>query len=108
MIGPPLKPALCCMMVLSVVAAPTSFTLNAQSPSAAGTQSDQTAKLLRAMDQLVEQNRRLQEQNQQLMDEIGALRKLVAAQSASNRRSTWSQSGYACGWGGVQPRDAAQ
>ena len=83
MIGQPLKPALCCMMVLSVVGAPTSFTLNAQSTSAAGTQSDQTAKLLRAIDQLVEQNRRLQEQNQQLIDEIGALRKLVAARSAS-------------------------
>jgi hypothetical protein len=42
-----------------------------------------TAELLKAVDQLIEQNRQLQEQNRQLMEQITLLRQALAAQSTA-------------------------
>ena len=41
-----------------------------------------TEELLRALDQLTEQNRRIAEQNQQLIDQINVLQKVLAGQGS--------------------------
>jgi hypothetical protein len=68
--------ARCSIAILSL-ASVTAPALRAQS------QSTDPEKLLRAIDQLVEQNRRLEQQNVQLLDQIAALRKMLAAQTAA-------------------------
>ena len=59
---------------------------NAQSatPQEDSTNSDATAppQLLHALDKLVEQNRQLEKQNRELMDQIDSLRQVLANQAA--------------------------
>src|SRR5260370_5148117 len=60
---------------------------NAQSAAAVTDNATNTAKdaskLIGKLDQLVEQNRRLEKQNQELMEEINALRRFLPKQPAS-------------------------
>jgi hypothetical protein len=77
---PPLITALYSIMVFSVMAS-ASPVLSAQSTAGPEAKNTNTAKLLSAIDQLVEQNRRLEEQNQQLIDQINLLRQAFAAES---------------------------
>ncbi len=57
-----------------------SHLLMAQSTAGPEARAADTAQLLITIDQLVEQNRRLEQQNRQLIDQINALRKYLAAQ----------------------------
>src|SRR5260370_15284944 len=47
-------------------------------PTSTATDARDTAEMLKAIDQLTEQNRQLEKQNQQLMDQITALRQTLA------------------------------
>ena len=76
---PPLVTALYSIAALSVMAS-GSHLLMAQSAAGSEARTTDTAQLLMTIDQLVEQNRRLEQQNQQLIDQINALRKVLAAQ----------------------------
>lgn len=68
------------MVVLLAASGPS--LINAQSTAPAGEAGGAgTAELLKAVDRLVEQNRRLEKQNQELMVEINALRQALAGQS---------------------------
>src|SRR5947208_1618059 len=53
----------------------------AQSEASSSVQTKQ--ELLRAIDQLVEQNRRIEQQNRQLLDQINSLRQSFANQSGT-------------------------
>ncbi len=79
----PLRSALYCAIILlaGVAASPG---LDAQTKTVAETETKDSAELLRAIDLLVEQNRRLEEQNRQLIDQINALRKVLAAQASQS------------------------
>jgi len=75
-------------LVLSAIA--SSAVLSAQSTEAPEAPVKSTSEFLKAIDQLIEQNRRLQEQNrelsqqnQQLLDQINSLRQTLAAQSTA-------------------------
>ena len=57
-----------------------SHALMAQSTAGPEARATDTAQLLITIDQLVEQNRKLEQQNRQLIDQINALRKVVAAE----------------------------
>ena len=65
---------------LTVLALVTCQMLHAQ--PAAGSQAQTDQELLKAIDQLVEQNRKLTEQNRQLIDQIDTLRKALDPQHA--------------------------
>ena len=67
-------------MILLVAALPAPV-LDAQSKGSDEATPKKIGELLQAIDQLVEQNRRLEEQNRQLIDQINALRKILAAQA---------------------------
>jgi hypothetical protein len=56
-------------------------------PPALQAQTYDPAKILQAIDQLVEQNHHLEQQNRQLLDQITALRKMLAAQTAKTAAS---------------------
>ena len=76
---PPLIAALYSIAALSVMAS-GSHALMAQSTAGPEARATDTAQLLITIDQLVEQNRKLEQQNRQLIDQINALRKVLAAQ----------------------------
>jgi hypothetical protein len=57
--------------------------LNAQAKDGSDGSTGDTAALLKAIDRLVEQNRRLEEQNRQLIDQINALRQALASTVAA-------------------------
>jgi hypothetical protein len=78
------KPALIAILRTVIVlfgVAPASQFVNAQTADAAAqTKTEKAPDLLRAIDQLIEQNRKLEQQNRELMQQIDSLRQLVANQ----------------------------
>jgi hypothetical protein len=79
---PPLRTSLHFAIVLSLIAI-SSPVLNAQAETGSEAPTTNSAELLKAIDQLVDQNRRLEAQNQQLINQINFLRQAIAAQSSS-------------------------
>jgi hypothetical protein len=61
----------------------TTCLVRAQSNASPETRSNNTAELLKAIDQLIEQNRQLQEQNRQLIEQITILRQTLIVQSTA-------------------------
>jgi hypothetical protein len=73
-------PKLILTAVLILMAANTATIVSAQDP-----QPQTQAGILKTIDQLVEQNRKLEQQNHDLMEQINALRQIVANQSPQAR-----------------------
>jgi hypothetical protein len=65
---------------LVLVFAAGAISAGAQQPAKAADNSGSTIDVLKAIDQLTEQNRQLEKQNQQLMEQIAILRQALAAQ----------------------------
>jgi hypothetical protein len=65
---------------LVLVFAAGAITADAQQPAKAADDSGNPIDVLKAIDQLTEQNRQLEKQNQQLMEQIAILRRALAAQ----------------------------
>jgi len=76
----PLRPTIGSVVVLFVLG--WHFVLSAQTPAGPEAATQNRADLLKAIDQLLEQNRQLQEQNRQLIEQIGRLRNALASQTA--------------------------
>jgi hypothetical protein len=89
---PRLRTFLFCMLALSTIAF-SSRVLDAQTDDSPGTTNSDLTALLKTIDQLVEQNRRLQEQNGQLIEQINVLRKTLAAKLTTSAGANPSGSG---------------
>ena len=89
---PTLTATLLTVLVL-FVAAPASQFLNAQSANADGqTKTSNATDVLNVIDRLIEQNRKLEQQNQELMRQINSLRQFVANQDRTAQRAAQTPS----------------
>jgi hypothetical protein len=84
---PPLQTVSHFVLALSLAASSTHL-LEAQTKQNTETPAVNTGELLKAIDQLIEQNRRLEEQNRQLVEQIIALRQALAAQAEPSASAT--------------------
>src|SRR5581483_7742028 len=83
---PALTATLHSVLVLFVVV-PASQVLNAQpAEGATQTETKKASDVLNVIDQLIEQNRKLEQQNRELMEQINSLRQSVAKQDTEHTR----------------------